>query len=70
MTGIRKMFGRHCVLDDVDFDLQAGEVHVLAGENGAGKSTLIKILGGVHRPDAGEVLVAGRPVRVRSPREA
>ncbi|MHC5015436.1 MAG: sugar ABC transporter ATP-binding protein [Planctomycetota bacterium] len=70
MTGIRKVFGRHCVLDDVNFDLRAGEVHVLAGENGAGKSTLIKILGGVHRPDAGQVRIAGRAVRVRSPREA
>ncbi|MHC4966183.1 MAG: sugar ABC transporter ATP-binding protein, partial [Planctomycetota bacterium] len=70
MTGIRKAFGRHRVLDDVHFDLRAGEVHVLAGENGAGKSTLIKILGGVHRPDAGQILVASRPVRVRSPREA
>ena len=70
MTGIRKVFGRHCVLDDVDFDLRAGEVHVLAGENGAGKSTLVKVLGGVHRPDAGRVAIAGRAVRVRSPREA
>ena len=49
MSGIVKSFGPHRVLLDVDFDLRAGETHVLAGENGAGKSTLIKILGGVHR---------------------
>jgi len=70
MKSIGKSFGSHRVLDDVDFDLRAGEVHVLAGENGAGKSTLIKILGGVHQPDGGAIRIAGRIVRPRSPREA
>ena len=70
MTGIVKSFDGQRVLHDVDFDLRPGEVHVLAGENGAGKSTLIKILGGVHRPDRGEIRLCGRPVRFRSPREA
>jgi ABC-type sugar transport system ATPase subunit len=70
MSGIGKSFGSHRVLDDVEFDLRAGEVHVLAGENGAGKSTLIRILGGVHQPDGGAIRIAGRVVRPRSPREA
>ncbi len=70
MTGIVKSFDGQPVLHGVDFDLRPGEVHVLAGENGAGKSTLIKILGGVHRPDEGDIRINGRPVRFRSPREA
>jgi len=70
MIGIVKSFGEHRVLDQVQFPLREGEVHILAGENGAGKSTLMKILGGVYAPDAGEVWLRGRPVRFRSPREA
>jgi ABC-type sugar transport system ATPase subunit len=70
MTGVVKAFDGQRVLHDVDFDLRRGEVHILAGENGAGKSTLIKILGGVHRPDRGEIIIRGRALRFRSPREA
>jgi ABC-type sugar transport system ATPase subunit len=70
MTGVVKSFEGQRVLHDVDLDLRASEVHLLAGENGAGKSTLIKILGGVHRPDKGEIRLSGRAMRFRSPREA
>ncbi|WP_301126067.1 sugar ABC transporter ATP-binding protein [Streptomyces cacaoi] len=62
--GIRKTFPGVVALDGVDFDLRAGEVHVLLGENGAGKSTLIKVLSGTHRPDAGRVLCDGKAVRI------
>src|SRR5579863_1812855 len=57
-------------LKGVDFDVQTREVVGLVGDNGAGKSTLIKILSGVHRPDAGEVLIEGAPVVLRSPKTA
>jgi ribose transport system ATP-binding protein len=68
--GLFKAFGGVTVLQDIAFDLQAGEVHALMGENGAGKSTLMKILAGVHAADAGEVRLDDRPIRPASPRAA
>jgi ribose transport system ATP-binding protein len=70
MRGISKSFAGNTVLADVNLTVAAGEVHALVGENGAGKSTLMKILAGVHRPDAGAVLIDGHDVRFGSPREA
>ena len=70
LHGVRKHFGGVRALDGVDFDLRAGEVHALLGENGAGKSTLIKVLGGIHRPDAGEVRIDGVPVELRDVADA
>jgi len=66
LRGIGKRFGGFAALDQVDFELRAGEIHALLGENGAGKSTLIKILGGIHAPDAGSILIDGQPVTVGS----
>jgi ABC-type sugar transport system ATPase subunit len=68
--GIAKSFGATRALDHVDFDVMPGEVHALVGENGAGKSTLVRILGGVHRPDAGEIAVDGRPCHFGNPHDA
>ncbi len=68
--GVGKSFVGNQVLAGIDLEVRAGEVHAIVGENGAGKSTLIKILGGVHQPDAGEVIVDGAPRRLRSPRDA
>ncbi|HUY72133.1 MAG TPA: sugar ABC transporter ATP-binding protein [Gaiellaceae bacterium] len=68
--GIFKRFGGVQALDDVSLEIQAGSIHGLVGENGAGKSTLAKIVGGVYRPDAGELLVDGRHVSFHAPRDA
>ena len=70
IRGISKRFGSIQALNDVSLELRAGEIHALLGENGAGKSTLIKIVTGVEQPDAGELLIDGRPVRVASALEA
>ncbi|MEK6269040.1 MAG: ATP-binding cassette domain-containing protein, partial [Planococcus sp. (in: firmicutes)] len=70
MTGIRKSFGNNSVLRGVDFDIQAGEVHALMGENGAGKSTLMNILTGMHKADAGEIVINDENKRFDNPKEA
>ena len=67
MKGIVKTFPGVKALSDVSFDMEMGEVHVLLGENGAGKSTLIKILSGAYQRDAGEILLDGNPVELKSP---
>src|SRR5450432_269565 len=66
MQGIEKRFGGVHALRGVDFSIAAGEVVALVGENGAGKSTLMKILGGVHQPDAGTLLIDGAPAHIHS----
>ena len=62
LRGVSKSFGGVRVLRDVNFELRTGEVVGLLGDNGAGKSTLIKIMTGVHSPDAGEMLFDGKKV--------
>ncbi|GAA5069388.1 simple sugar transport system ATP-binding protein [Thermocatellispora tengchongensis] len=70
LRGVRKTFGNVISLDGVSTSVRAGEVTCVLGDNGAGKSTLIKILSGVHRPDAGELLLDGAPVTFAGPRDA
>jgi ABC-type uncharacterized transport system ATPase subunit len=70
MRGIRKEFPGVLANDDVSLDVRQGEVHALLGENGAGKSTLMNILYGLYKPDAGEILLRGKPVVFGSARDA
>jgi ribose transport system ATP-binding protein len=70
IKGLTKAFPGTLALDHVDFEVRAGEIHALVGENGAGKSTLIKILAGVHQPDAGAITLGGQPYDPRSGRIA
>ena len=67
---VTKGFGRVVAIKDVSLSVRAGEVNCLLGDNGAGKSTLIKMLSGVHRPDAGTLLMDGEPVTLASPHDA
>ncbi|MDO5690672.1 MAG: ABC transporter ATP-binding protein [Tissierellia bacterium] len=70
MQGIHKVFGDNIALHDVDFHCHQGEVVCLLGENGAGKTTLMKILYGMYRKDAGEILFRGTSQMMTSPRVA
>ena len=70
LVSIGKRYSGTTALSDVSVEVAGGTVHALVGANGAGKSTLGKIIGGVTRPDDGQMFVDGRLVRFRDPREA
>ncbi|MCF7673895.1 MAG: sugar ABC transporter ATP-binding protein [Akkermansiaceae bacterium] len=70
LRNVSKSFAGVKALEEVRLDVEAGRVHALMGENGAGKSTLMKILGGLHQPDAGEIRFKGRRIHHRSPHDA
>jgi simple sugar transport system ATP-binding protein len=67
---LTKHYGQVRALDGASFTVLPGEVVALIGDNGAGKSTLVKSLSGAIRPDGGEILINGRPVRLSSPIDA
>lgn len=68
--GVTKQFGKLLANNNVTFNVRHGEVHALLGENGAGKTTLCNIIYGLYRPDCGRVLINGKEVHFRSPRDA
>jgi ABC-type sugar transport system ATPase subunit len=70
LRGIDKNFGAVQALVGVDLEVPAGQVTALAGDNGAGKSVLIKCIAGIHTPDGGQMFWEGKPVHIRTPRDA
>src|ERR1051325_10559156 len=70
LRAISKRFGSIVANREVSLGLARGTVHGIVGENGAGKSTLMNILYGTHQADAGEIRIAGAPVRLASPADA
>jgi ABC-type sugar transport system ATPase subunit len=70
LRGIDKHFGPVQALYEVDLDLPAGQVTGLCGDNGAGKSVLTRCIAGVHQVDHGQIYFEGRPVHIRSTRDA
>ena len=67
MKGITKVFPGVVANDNVDFDLNKGEIHVLLGENGAGKTTLMNILYGLYAPTSGDIFINGKKVEIKNP---
>ena len=67
---ITKTFPGIIACNDTSLDIRKGEIHALLGENGAGKSTLMSVLFGMYQPEAGEIIIRGKPTKVRGPREA
>ena len=70
MRGVTKTFGAVVANNKVDLDIRRGEILSLLGENGSGKTTLMNMLSGIYFPDSGEILVNGKPVTIRSPKDA
>lgn len=70
LRGISKSFGAVQALSGVDLDIPAGQITALVGDNGAGKSTLIKAVAGIWAPTAGQIYWEGKPVSIRTPKEA
>ena len=70
LKGVTKSFGPVQALNDVDFEVNSGEVVALVGDNGAGKSTLVKTIAGIHPPDAGTISFEGKEVTIHGPSDA
>jgi len=67
---LNKTFGTVAANRNINLSVSSGEILALLGENGSGKTTLMNMLSGIYQPDSGEIRVRGRPVLIRSPRDA
>lgn len=70
MRGITKRFGQVIANDSIDLHISHGEILALLGENGSGKTTLMNMLSGIYMPDGGEIFQDGKPISIRSPKDA
>lgn len=70
LKGIKKIFPGVIANDNVNFDLNKGEIHVLLGENGAGKTTLMNIVYGLYQQEAGDIFIKGQKVNIKTPKDA
>jgi len=70
VSHIEKSFPCVKALDKIDFSVRKGTVHALCGDNGAGKSTLMKIINGIYKPDAGQIFIDEKPVKILNPIQA
>ena len=70
MRNITKRFGKVVANNGVNLTLRKGEILSLLGENGSGKTTLMNMVSGIYYPDEGEILIDGKPVEIRSPKDA
>ena len=70
MENVTKRFGKVVANNAINLELREGEILSLLGENGSGKTTLMNMLAGIYFPDDGEILIGGKPVSIRSPKDA
>jgi ABC-type sugar transport system ATPase subunit len=70
LRGVSKSFGAVQALSAIDLDIPSAQVTALVGDNGAGKSVLVKCIAGIHTPERGRILWQGRPVHIRTPKDA
>ena len=70
VSNIEKSFPGVKALNNINFAVKKGTVHVICGENGAGKSTLMKVINGIYKPDSGQILIDGKVVEIKNPIQA
>lgn len=70
LVRLTKRFDKVTACDGIDLEVNRGEILALLGENGSGKTTLTNMLSGIYQPDAGQIVLDGQPVKIRSPRDS